>query len=93
MRKIIFGERWLEPNMVRWALDGFLPLLMVLMGLASGVTFQKDGKNPRPSFSSRYMMDLPSIFGMIYGAPLRDIFPALFVLAENRDASIADYWE
>ena len=26
-------------------------------------------------------------------APLRDIFLSLFALAENRDASIADYWD
>ena len=26
-------------------------------------------------------------------APLRDTFPVLFVLAKNRDASIADYWD
>jgi len=25
--------------------------------------------------------------------PLRDMFPSLFVLADNRDASIADYWD
>ena len=27
------------------------------------------------------------------GTPLKDIFPALFVTAEDRDASIAYYWE
>ena len=41
-------------------------------------------------------MALPYIFAMIGGVmvpPLRDIFPALFVLAVDRDASVAYYCE
>ena len=68
MKKIIFGERWLQLNMARQALVGFLPLPWALMGIAFGGTLQKDGRNFRHSSPLRLVMDLPFIFGMTVGA-------------------------
>jgi len=53
--------------MVRRALDDFLLLLMALMGIAFGSTFQKVGRNFSLSSPLRYGMNLPFIFGMTVG--------------------------
>ena len=53
--------------MVRRALDSRLLLLMALMGLAFGGTFQKVGRNFRLSSPLRLGMDLQFIFGMTVG--------------------------
>ena len=45
------GNLWrkvVQPNVVRQVLVGFLPFLVVLMGIASGDTFEKDGQNSLP---------------------------------------------
>ena len=49
------------------ALDGILLLLMALMVLAFGGTFQKVGRNFRLSSPLRLGMDLQFIFGMTVG--------------------------
>ena len=41
-------KKWFQSNMVRRVLAGFLPLLMVLMGIASVGISQKDGRNSVP---------------------------------------------
>ena len=45
------GNLWrkvVQPNVVRQVSVGFLPFLVVLMGIASGDTFEKDGQNSLP---------------------------------------------
>jgi len=87
--------RWLQSNMVRRVLVAFLPLPMVLMGIASGGTSQKDGTNSlRSFFWGRWLLfHLFRHDRWCDGAPLRENFPCSFVLALDRDASIADYWK
>ena len=47
------------------SLVGFLPLLVVLMGIASGSTIPKAWKNSLPSFP--FEAAVSSVFGMIDG--------------------------
>ena len=68
MKKIIFGERWLQLNMARQALVGSRPPRWALMGIAFGGTLLKGMRNFHLFSPLRWVMDLPFIFSMIVGA-------------------------
>ena len=79
-------------------MDGFLPLLMTLICIVYSLWryISKGWENFSPFFSFK-VGDGSSIYfwhdPWCDDAPLRDTFPGLFVLAENREASIAYYWD
>ena len=92
-----FGEGWLAATMVTMVLDGIPLNQVVLMGKVCGHSFTKNGK----IFSSFFFEASvgSSIFFFFFWwhdcwckeGPLRDPYPYLYVLAMNRDATIADY--
>jgi len=93
------GKPWrkvVETKYGEAGFDWFHLSLVVLTGIAFGCIFQKDGRNSLPSFPFE-VGDGCSIYfwqdRWCDGAPLRDIFPALLVLAVDRDSLVADYWE
>lgn len=90
MRREISGEKWL-PDLV-----GPLLYLMPLMGIVFGDILPKGWEH----FCAHFSFEVGDGFTLFFWherwceeAHLRELFPALFVLALNRDASVADYQE
>ena len=76
-------------------MGGLLLVQMALMGYSFGGTFLKD-RCFYPYFSFK-VGDGSTIFfwhdRWCEGGPLKDLFPSLYALAENKDESVVDYRE
>jgi len=80
--------------MAQLTLVGILLHRMVLMGVVFGDTYLNVGKVSFLTFPLRLAMDLLFLFGTISDVGerlLKDLFPGLYALALDRDASVADY--
>jgi len=94
MRSLASGGELLRANMVLMVWVGFLLKRGELMGKFCGDSFIKGGEDFFDHFSFQ-VGDGSSIYfwhdRWYQEGSMRDLFPLLFVLAEDKDATIADY--